>query len=91
MDNPWSMQQTAIPEGVSLGQQASQEASAAVKTSYPALPNDYGLGDTTSSTGAATSQSKNLTQAPGMASSHGFNPWSLMGESNARSTPGQSY
>lgn len=86
MDSPWSIQQSTPPEGVSLGGTANQEAATAVKSSYPALPNDYGLGDTSGSSGAT--QQNNLTQQPGYQSSHGFNPWSLMGESNARTNFG---
>lgn len=53
---------------------------------YPAMPNQFGLGQ-----GAVPGTASNpnymtqkLTSPPGNESSRGFNPWSLMGESNAR-------
>lgn len=43
-----------------------------MQVNYPALPNEYGLGNTSGS------------QAPQDQTSHGFNPWSLRGEALSR-------
>lgn len=56
--------------------------------SYPAMPNDYGLGDQTGAIqGSAANpnyQNQPLTVTVPDTASRGFNPWSLTGESNAR-------
>lgn len=67
------------------GQQPSQASS------YPALPNAYGLGQVQQQQQPvqqpvdAYAQQKQEAQMQMTAnSSHGFNPWSLQGESNSR-------
>jgi hypothetical protein len=47
------------------------QATASPQINYPALPNDYGLGNTSNNSNADTA-------------SHGFNPWSLKGEALSR-------
>jgi hypothetical protein len=67
------------------------------QSGYPAYPNAYGLGNTSSFTQAPNYQANPAAQsAPASyqaqpvdisatdASSRGFNPWSLSGEANAR-------
>lgn len=56
-------------------------------TSYPTMANDYGLGQGAESLDPASSEGgmqKPITVNMNDTSSKGFNPWSMMGESNAR-------
>jgi hypothetical protein len=56
-------------------------------SSYPAMANDYGLGQAQAAPGAASSPSFGATDISVTvpdASSRGFNPWSLQGEALSR-------
>lgn len=67
------------------------------QSGYPAYPNAFGLGDTSSfssqeqafnpqpaAVGAPSFQAQPLNQPASDSSSRGFNPWSLSGEANSR-------
>lgn len=91
-----------------LGAGQSQDSQGQTQSQYPAMPNEYNLGNqsqnqlnsqaTTAPAAGTTNQSMGqqsggqpvapsqpLTQQAGSESSRGFNPWSLIGESIARS------
>lgn len=74
----------------SLQQPTQQQQTPQQASSYPALPNAYGLGQVQQPQQQqqqpdAYAQQKQQAEQQMMAnSSHGFNPWSLTGESMAR-------
>lgn len=98
--NPYTVQNPYLQsysDAVSMnaaGQQAGQQQISSMQnqmSQYPALPNEYGLGDTSQFQGAVPGSQSNpsymtspLSTTVPDSGSRGFNPWSLLGESNAR-------
>lgn len=94
--NPYmlQMQQDQAAQGPLMQQaQTSMLGAGQAMSSYPSYPNQYGLGSQNPASGqgqAAPGTSygappqPQLTQNAQDNTSRGFNPWSLIGESNAR-------
>lgn len=85
--NNWTPMQTQAPDGVNIDASGMMsQPQGAQQNAYPTLPNDYNLGSQIQQQAdASTSSNKgSVTVPPGQESSRGFNPWSLIGESNAR-------
>lgn len=80
MNNPYAMQDPTL--ATQAAPAATPNTTAQQQIDYPAYPNQYGLGSQIQP-GSAESTQEKQTPAPDD-SSHGFNPWSLVGESNAR-------
>lgn len=87
--NPYAPQQAQdSAAGAQAGQYASsniqqlQAQSAKAAGGYPAMPNSYGLGN--SSSFAPTAPAGPITQPAQDSGSRGFNPWSLVGEASSR-------
>lgn len=78
----------AFQPDLSQYMQAPQQAPmqpAPQASTYPALPNAYGLGQVQQPAQDPYAQQKQQTQTQIVAdSSRGFSPWSISGESNAR-------
>lgn len=85
--NPWDFQQQQAAGPVSpyagLMPEAAPETQAISGANYPSMPNEYGLGQQMQLP-PQKQQQKPLGAQPGAIQTQGLNPWSFVGESNAR-------
>jgi hypothetical protein len=80
-----AMQGSQYFGGTIAQSQGKLDAMAAENAAYPTFANPYGVGSQTPfGSPAQTSTDKSATTANPAAANRGFNPWSMIGESNAR-------
>jgi hypothetical protein len=87
--NPGADQANAVAgsqyyNGQIANAQSKLDGMAAESAAYPTFSNPYGIGSQQPFGSASSSTDKSASTANPAAANRGFNPWSLVGESNAR-------